>query len=53
MPYLKSYNLFISHGWYYNYDYERLIHLLNNAPNFKWKNYSVSYLQLIEIDVFN
>jgi hypothetical protein len=42
MPPLKNYNLFISHGWNYNDDYERLVLLLNKAPNFKWRNYSVS-----------
>lgn len=41
MPPLKNYNLFISHGWYYNDDYKRLVELLNNARNFKWRNYSV------------
>jgi hypothetical protein len=41
MPYLRTYNLFISHAWDYNEDYYRLIELLNAAPNFEWKNLSV------------
>lgn len=41
MPELKTYDLFISHAWRYNADYYRLVELLNAAPNFKWRNYSV------------
>lgn len=41
MPTLKTYDLFISHAWKYNDDYYRLVNMLNNAPNFKWRNYSV------------
>lgn len=41
MPQLKTYDLFISHAWRYNEDYYRLVNLLNGAPNFKWRNYSV------------
>ena len=41
MPPLRTYNLFISHAWKYSEDYDRLVNLLNGAPNFKWKNYSV------------
>ncbi|ABN53658.1 MAG TPA: nuclease [Hungateiclostridium thermocellum] len=41
MPNLKIYDLFISHAWKYNDDYYRLVDLLNKAPNFKWRNYSV------------
>lgn len=36
------YNLFISHSWNYSNAYERLTNLLNNAPYFYYKNYSVS-----------
>lgn len=35
------YNIFISHSWTYNNAYENLLGLLNNVPNFKYKNYSV------------
>lgn len=42
MPTLRTYNLFISHAWKYNEDYDRLVGLLNSASNFSWKNYSVS-----------
>lgn len=41
MPYLRTYNLFISHAWDYNDDYYRLVQFLNAAPNLKWKNLSV------------
>ncbi len=41
MPSLKTYDLFISHAWTYNHDYYRVVGLLNNGPNFKWRNYSV------------
>lgn len=41
MPQLKSRNLFISHSWSYGDAYEKLINLLNAAPNFQYKNYSV------------
>ena len=41
MPALKTYDIFISHAWSHNDDYYRLIDLLNAAPNFKWRNYSV------------
>ena len=35
------YNLFISHAWKYNNEYYNLVDLLNVAPYFYWKNYSV------------
>lgn len=41
MSELKTYDLFISHAWQYNDDYYRLEELLNEAPRFKWRNYSV------------
>lgn len=41
MPPLKTYDLFISHAWSYNDEYYRLVNMLNAAPNFKWRNYSV------------
>jgi hypothetical protein len=41
MPTLRTYSLFISHAWVYNDDYYRLVDLLNQAPNFSWRNYSV------------
>lgn len=41
MPELKTYDLFISHAWRYNEDYYRLVKMLNEASNFKWRNYSV------------
>lgn len=41
MPSLRLYDLFISHAWTYGDDYYRLVNLLNNAPNFSWRNFSV------------
>ena len=41
MPALKTYDLFISHAWRYHDDYYRIVNLLDNAPFFKWRNYSV------------
>ena len=35
------YNLFISHSWSYSDQYDRLVALLNAAPNFDYRNYSV------------
>lgn len=35
-----KYNLFFSHAWKYGDDYDRLIKLLNEAPNFSYKNFS-------------
>jgi hypothetical protein len=41
MPALKTYDLFISHAWSYNEEYKRMVDFLRDAPNFKWRNYSV------------
>jgi len=41
MPQLKSRSLFISHSWSYGDAYEKLVALLDAAPNFQYKNYSV------------
>ena len=41
MPALKTYDVFISHAWTYSDDYYRIIRLLSEANNFKWRNYSV------------
>lgn len=35
------YNLFISHSWSYGSQYDGLVHLLDAADNFSYKNYSV------------
>lgn len=40
---MRTYNIFISHSWSYNADYDRLVQMLNNAPYFSWKNYSVPF----------
>lgn len=41
MPALKTYDLFVSHAWFYSKGYNRLIELLDEANNFKYRNYSV------------
>lgn len=43
MPTLKTYDLFLSHMWRStdNSEYYQLEKLLNDAPNFDWRNYSV------------
>lgn len=41
MPTLKIYHVFISYAWTYNENYYRLEKMLDDASNFKWKNYSV------------
>lgn len=41
MPPLKTYDLFISHAYDYNDEYYKMVSNLKNAPNFKWRNYSV------------
>jgi hypothetical protein len=41
MPPLKSRSLFISHSWSYGDAYEKLVSLLDAAPNFQYKNYSI------------
>ncbi len=41
MPRLKTRNLFVSHSWSYGDAYDRLIKLLQRAPNFAFRDYSV------------
>ena len=41
MPTLKTYDLFISHAWFYSKGYNRAVELLNEINNFFWRNYSV------------
>lgn len=41
MPLLKTYDLFISHAWKYNEQYYRVVEMLNSAPLFNYRNYSV------------
>ncbi|NIA09493.1 MAG: molecular chaperone Tir [Nitrospiraceae bacterium] len=41
MPSLKTRNLFISHSWTYGDAYDKLVEMLDAAPNFVYKNYSV------------
>jgi hypothetical protein len=41
MPEPRTYRVFISHAWTYNDDYYRLESMLDDAPYFNWRNYSV------------
>jgi len=41
MPLIKTRNLFISHSWSYGDAYEKLVKMLDAAPNFHYKNFSV------------
>ncbi|MCB9741780.1 MAG: TIR domain-containing protein [Alphaproteobacteria bacterium] len=41
MPHDRIYHLFISHAWAYNDSYYRLVKLLDAAPDFRWRDYSV------------
>ena len=50
MPALKTYDLFISHAWTFNAEYERLVKMLNAAPNFKWRNYSVTKQDPLDVN---
>ena len=40
MTQVKTYDLFISHGWSKDEQYSRLIVELDSVPDFKWKNHS-------------
>ncbi len=41
MPFLRNYDVFISHAWRYDDAYYRLIQLLDAASYFQYRNYSV------------
>jgi len=41
MPKLRTYRIFISHAWDYHESYDRLVDILDKAPNFEWYNHSV------------
>lgn len=41
MPSLRTYDLMICHAWRYGEDYDRLVTLLDDAPNFEWRNFSI------------
>jgi hypothetical protein len=41
MPAIRTRNLFISHSWTYGDAYSRLVSMLDTAPNFAYRNYSV------------
>jgi len=37
----KTYGIFVSHAWEYSDQYRRVEAMLNDAPRFTWRNYSV------------
>ncbi len=37
----KIYNVFISHSWSYSDAYDKLLEMLDTAPNFQYRDYSV------------
>ena len=41
MPILRTYFIFICHDWEYSGEYYRICELLDDAPNFRWRNLSV------------
>jgi len=41
MPQLKTYDLFLSHAWFYSEGYRKFFDLIAEAPNFRFRNYSV------------
>jgi len=38
---MSIYNLLVSHAWKYGKHYSGLVNLLNAAPNFHWRDFSV------------
>lgn len=36
-----AYNVFISHSWSYGDAYDKLVKMLDDAPRFEYKNYSI------------
>ena len=47
---MRKYDIFISHAWTANSDYDRLIALLNSDNSFWYRNYSVPKSNPLEID---
>lgn len=50
MPYLREYNLFISHPWTKDDEYSRLEEMLDNCIYFKYKNYSVPKTDPLDVN---
>lgn len=46
----QEYNLFISHSWSHDDEYERMVELLEEFPYFEFKNYSVPSTNPLDID---
>jgi len=41
MPYLRTYQIFISHAWHRSEHYSTVVRWLNDAPYLSWNNLSV------------
>lgn len=50
MCFNRSYDIFVSHAWTADTDYNRLINLLNSDSTFKYRNYSVPKSDPLEIN---
>jgi len=46
----SEYRLFISHSWEYSDEYNRMVELLRDYPNFRFRNYSVPEVDEIDAD---
>jgi len=44
----SGYDLFISHSWKHNSDYDGLIELLDDKNHFSYRNYSVTKKEKVE-----
>lgn len=50
MYFNRSYNIFVSHAWTADSDYNGLIRLLDSDSSFRYRNYSVPRSNPLEID---
>lgn len=48
----QEYNLFLSHSWSYDDEYENMVELLEDFPYFEFKNYSVPSTDPLDADTF-
>lgn len=46
----SEYRLFISHSWEYSDEYNRMVDLFRDHPNFSFRNYSVPEVDEIDAD---
>lgn len=50
MPALRTYRVFISHCWEYDWHYHRLVEFLREEPLLRWTNFSVPEDQALPED---